>query len=673
MANVFGVSSIRNIGILAHIDAGKTTTTERILFYSNKIYKMGEVHEGAAVMDWMEQEQERGITITAAATTLFWKDCQINLIDTPGHVDFTIEVERSIRVLDGAVVLLDAVNGVEAQTEVIWRQVVSHKVPRIVFINKMDRVGADFDGSVTSLKTRLGASALVLQIPFFENECFSGIIDLVRMRLLIWRDEESGRDVDDCVVPPSAMEGAVVARQRLIEDLANLSEEVESYYLNDNDPPVEVILNAVKLVIGACNAVAVLCGASFRNKGVQPLLDAVVSFLPSPSVMSLGDRKLSLVFKIAADAHAGVLTYIRVYSGVLRLGDHLYNHRVGKWERVGKILRMHANSREEISEVGPGDIAALVGLKLSVTGDTLSDSVDSEVLEAIEVPVPVISVALEAKSNVDHEKMLLALRRFEREDPSCRVRVDVETGQVLLEGMGELHLEILVDRLRRENRIEANVGKPQVSYRESVAMSGASSFVFDRLIAGVEHRVDLDLELDQLSVSDAPLVDISVAGLAADEIVALRSGTEEALQVGCAAGFPVCGVRIRVCRCEFVRLPSSGLALKVAVGAAVRDILERCHPRILEPICSLEISVPSEFVGVVIGDLGARRGQVERLDNKGMEQIVIGEVALAEVFGYATDLRSMTQGRGTFSLAFKHYSFAPEKIERSIKERFGRS
>lgn len=683
----------RNIGIMAHIDAGKTTTSERILFYTGKSHKIGEVHDGDTVMDWMEQEQERGITITAAATMTFWKDHRINLIDTPGHVDFTIEVERSLRVLDGAVAVFDGVNGVEPQSETVWRQADKYKVPRICFINKMDRIGANFHGSVQTMIDRLNTHPLVIQLPIGAEDQFQGVIDLVEFKALVWSDKDKGETFDVRDIPADLLPEAQKYRDQMIERIAEQDEKLTEKFLMGEEISKEELKAALRKATLALQVFPVLCGAAFKNKGVQPLLDAVIDYLPSPlevPSMSGIDPKTekpvvcktdfdadvaALAFKIAADPFAGSLTFIRVYSGTVKVGDQLYNPREDKKERIQRLVKLHANSREDVQYLKAGDIGAVVGLKFTGTGDTLCNTAHPVVLERITFPDPVISVAIEAKSAADQDKMIQGLEKLGKEDPSCRVRVDAETGQMLLSGMGELHLEILVDRLLREYKVSANVGKPQVTYRETITKTTRSEGRYERQIAGENQFGHVVIELSPLGrgegfkfVSSVPETQIPK-----QFVKPVEQGIRESMENGVLAGYQMMDLKAALVGGSFSQEESTEMAFKVAAGMAFREAARNAGPELLEPIFKIEVVTPDEFMGGVIGDLNSRRGKVHSMTARTGSQVVSGELPLASAFGYATDLRSLTQGRGTFSMEFKQYSSVPPKQAQEILAKLGRA
>ncbi len=681
MARTVPLAKTRNIGIIAHIDAGKTTVTERILFYTKRIYKLGEVHEGAATMDWMPQEQERGITITAAATTCFWNDHRVNIIDTPGHVDFTVEVERSLRVLDGAVVVFDGVAGVEPQSETVWRQADRYRVPRICFINKLDRTGANFWQDVDMIRDRLGVKPVPIQIPIGSEDTFRGIVDLVRMRALVWRDD-LGDTFDEIDIPADLVDEAAKYRDALVEAVADVDDELAHKYLEGEEITEAEIKHGIRLATLQYKWVPILCGSALRNKGVQPMLDAVVDYLPSPldvpPVIGLDPRTgaevlrtvddsepfAALTFKIAADPFVGKLAFFRVYSGTLKSGSYVLNATKGRKERIGRILQMHANHREEIEEVYAGDIAAAVGLKESFTGDTLADPAHPVILESMTFPEPVIEVAIEPKTKADQDKLGVALQRLAEEDPTFRVKTDEESGQTLIAGMGELHLDVLVDRMVREFRVAANVGKPQVSYRETVrrAAEGNGRFIRQTGGKGQYGHVVLTLEPGEKG-SGFEFVDKIVGGTIPREYMrAVEHGIRETLDTGVYAGYPMVDVKTTVHDGSYHEVDSSEMAFKIAASMAVKAAVERARPVVLEPMMHVEVTMPEEFMGDVIGDLNSRRGQIEGMDPRGSTQVVRSAVPLAEMFGYATDLRSMTQGRASYSMELSHYAEVPSNL-----------
>ena len=675
---------------MAHIDAGKTTTTERILYYTGRTYKMGEVHEGAAVMDWMEQEQERGITITSAATTADWKDHRINIIDTPGHVDFTVEVERSLRVLDGAIALFDSVAGVEPQSETVWRQADKYHVPRIAYINKMDRIGADFDRGVQTMIDRLGAHPVPIQLPIGAESEFRGIVDLVENKAIIYKDE-LGKEQEVIDIPAEIADEAAAAREHLLEEMSHYDDELLEMILEEVEIPVARLKAAIRKATLQIKLTPVLCGSSFKNKGVQPLLDAVIDYLPSPldvpPVEGLEPDKSSdnggrpahrdasdddpfsaLAFKIMADPYVGKLTYFRVYSGRLEAGARVLNVSTGRTERIGRILMMHANDREEVKEVFAGDIAAAVGIKQVATGDTLAAPDRPIKLETIVFPEPVIKVAIEPKTKADQEKMSVALGRLAEEDPTFQVRTNEETGQTEISGMGELHLEVLVDRMMREFKVEANVGRPQVSYRETIrgtAQKVEGKFVRQTGGAGQYGIVYIDVEPAPGEGFDF-VNKIKGGSIPTEFIPAVEKGVEEALDNGPRAGYPMVDVRVTLTDGKYHETDSSEIAFKVAGSLALKAAVSRAKPVLLEPVFAVEVVTPEEFMGDVIGDLNRRRGQVNGMEQRGNAQVVTGHVPLAEMFGYATDLRSNTQGRATYTMQFERYDEVPPNIAEKV-------
>jgi len=677
----------RNIGIMAHIDAGKTTTTERILYYTGRTHKMGEVHEGGAVMDWMEQEQERGITITSAATTAEWRDFRINIIDTPGHVDFTVEVERSLRVLDGAIAVFDAVAGVEPQSETVWRQADRYSVPRIAFINKMDRTGADFFQSVQSMVDRLGARPVPIQLPLGREDAFRGVIDLVEMRALTWNDP-LGVNVDSEEIPPELLEQANEYHHQLIDAIAEKDEELLETYLNDEESVTpEMIRRALRKASLDAEVTPVLLGSAFKNKGIQPLLDAVVDYLPSPLDVppvhgldprtehelsrrpALDEPFSALAFKVMSDPYVGKLTYIRVYSGAVKAGDRVLNTTSGKTERIGRILQMHANHREEREEIGAGEIAAAVGLKTTSTGDTLAIADAPIRLESMDFPEPVISVAIEPKTKGDQDKLGAGLQRLSDEDPTFRVRTDDETGQTLISGMGELHLEIIVDRLMREFNVDANIGRPQVAYRETITrpvQKVEGRFVRQTGGRGQYGHVYIDVEPTSPGEGYEFLNRIVGGKIPRELIPPVDLGIQEAMESGTLAGYPVVDVRVALVDGSYHEVDSSEIAFKVAGSMAFKAALNRAKPVLLEPVMAVEVVTPEEYLGDVMGDLNARRGHVEGLEPRGNAQVIKARVPLATMFGYATALRSTTQGRATFTMQFDKYEQVPQSIAGEI-------
>jgi len=691
MPRKYSLKNTRNIGIMAHIDAGKTTTTERILYYTGRSHKMGEVHEGAATMDWMEQEQERGITITSAATTCTWRDHRINIIDTPGHVDFTVEVERSLRVLDGAVALFDSVAGVEPQSETVWRQADKYGVPRIAYINKMDRIGADFGRGVQTMIDRLGAKPVPIQLPIGAEGDFRGIIDLVEMKAILYLDE-LGKDFQIGDIPADHADVAQAAREQLLDEVSNYDDDLTDMILEEVDIPVARLKEAIRKATLGTELTPVLCGSSFKNKGVQPLLDAVLDYLPSPlevppiegvepvkgdddgrpATRPAADEEpfAALAFKIAADPYVGKLTYFRVYSGRLEAGSRVLNVTTGRNERVGRILMMHANDREDVAEVFAGDIAAAVGIKQVYTGDTLCDPDKPIRLETMEFPEPVISVAIEPKTKSDQEKMGTALAKLAEEDPTFRVQTNEETGQTEISGMGELHLEILVDRMLREFRVDANIGRPQVSYRETVrgtAQKVEGRFVRQTGGSGQYGIVYVDVE-------PAPgegfefVNKIRGGSVPSEYIPAVEKGVEEALSSGVKAGYPIVDLRVTLTDGKYHDTDSSELAFKIAGSMALQEGVRRAKPVLLEPVFKVEVVTPEEFMGDVIGDLNRRRGRVEGMEARGNAQVVNATAPLSEMFGYATDLRSMSQGRAVYTMQFERYEEVPPHIAEKVVE-----
>ena len=685
-----GLQQVRNIGIMAHIDAGKTTTTERILYYTGRTHKMGEVHEGAAVMDWMAQEQERGITITSAATTAFWRDFRINIIDTPGHVDFTVEVERSLRVLDGAIAVFDAVAGVEPQSETVWRQADKYRVPRIAFINKMDRTGADFFASVQSMIDRLGARPVPVQLPIGQEEHFRGVVDLIEMRAIVWTDD-LGTDMQVEAVPAELVEQANAYRHQLIDAVADHDDELLETYLGDEDAVTpEMLRRAIRKATLDITVTPVLCGSAFKNKGVQPLLDAVIDYLPSPLEVppihgvdprtenelsrrpALDEPFSALAFKVMSDPYVGKLTYIRVYSGQMKQGDRVMNTTTGKSERIGRILQMHANHREERAEIGAGEIAAVVGLKATTTGDTLATDTAPIRLESMTFPDPVISVAIEPKTKGDQDKLGAGLQRLAEEDPTFQVRTDDETGQTLISGMGELHLEIIVDRLMREFNVDANVGRPQVAYRETVGK--AIEKVEGRFVRQTGGRGQFGHAVIDLEPAEPgegyEFIDKVVGGrIPREYIPSVDLGIQEAMESGVLAGYPVVDVRVTLVDGSYHEVDSSEMAFKIAGSMAFKNAMQRAKPKLLEPVMAVEVVTPEEYLGDVMGDLNARRGRVEGLEPRGNAQAIRARVPLATMFGYATDLRSTTQGRATFTMQFDRYEEVPATISGEIVAR----
>jgi len=690
MPRKFTLDMTRNIGIMAHIDAGKTTTTERILYYTGRTYKIGEVHEGAATMDWMEQEQERGITITSAATTCEWDDHRINIIDTPGHVDFTVEVERSLRVLDGAIAVFDSVAGVEPQSETVWRQADKYSVPRIAFINKMDRIGADFEGSVKTMIDRLGANAIPVQLPIGSESDLLGIIDLVEMKATIYNDD-LGKDFDVIEIPEEHRERAEAAHEVLIDAVTHFDDEIAEQYLENGEISPAELREGIRKTVLNIQMTPVFCGSAFKNKGVQPLLDAVVQYLPSPldvppvegivearngditeAVRTASDEEpfAALAFKIMADPFVGKLTFFRVYSGTLETGSKILNVTSGKTERVGRILMMHANEREDLEKVYAGDIAAAVGIKQIITGDTLCDPDNPIKLEQIEFPEPVIKVAVEPKTKSDQEKMSVALGRLAEEDPTFQVQTNEESGQTEISGMGELHLEVLVDRMRREFNVEANVGKPQVSYRETIRQAVQKiegKFVRQTGGSGQYGVVYIDMEP---APGEGFVFESKIKGgsVPSEYIPAVEKGCAESMGTGVKAGYPMVDVRVRLVDGKYHDTDSSEIAFKVAGSLAFKEAAKRAKPVLLEPIFAVEVVTPEEFLGDVIGDLSRRRGRVEGQEQRGNALAVTAKVPLSEMFGYATDLRSNTQGRANYTMQFEQYDEVPPNIAEKIIE-----
>jgi elongation factor G len=675
----------RNIGIMAHIDAGKTTTTERILFYTGVNYKIGEVHEGTATMDWMPQEQERGITITAAATTCSWNKHRINIIDTPGHVDFTVEVERSLRVLDGAVAVFDAVAGVEPQSETVWRQADRYRVPRIAFVNKMDRVGADFERTVAMMRSRLNANPAVIQLPWGKEDQLRGVIDLVRMKGILYADESKGADYQLVDVPAELRDTALEARERMVETVAETDDQLLEKYLAGEAISEDELRQAIRRGTISHRLQPVLCGSAFKNKGVQPLLDAVVDFLPSPidipPVQGLepgsevplerladdGAPFAGLVFKIMSDPFVGQLAFFRVYSGRLTSGSAVLNTTKDGRERIGRLLKMHANKREEITEVYAGDIAAAVGLKSVTTGDTICDPGHAIVLEAMSFPEPVISVSIEPKTKADQEKLGLAMAKLMQEDPTFRVHTDQDTGQTLISGMGELHLEIIVDRLTREFNVQANVGKPQVAYKETVLSEAEGDGRFVRQTGGRGQYGHAKIKLRPTTEADFVFNNKIVGGVIPREFIKpIEQGIREAMETGPLAGYPVSGIEIDLFDGSFHDVDSSEIAFKIAGSMAFQEAAKKATPVLLEPIMAVEVVTPEEYMGDIIGDLTSRRGRVQHMEPRGNVQVISCKVPLAEMFGYATDVRSLSQGRASYTMQFASYEQAPKSVSEEV-------
>ncbi|KXZ21160.1 elongation factor G [Bacillus nakamurai] len=685
MAREFSLEKTRNIGIMAHIDAGKTTTTERILFYTGRIHKIGETHEGASQMDWMEQEQERGITITSAATTAQWKGYRVNIIDTPGHVDFTVEVERSLRVLDGAVAVLDAQSGVEPQTETVWRQATTYGVPRIVFVNKMDKIGADFLYSVGTLRDRLQANAHAIQLPIGAEDNFEGIIDLVENVAYFYEDDLGTRS-DAKEIPEEYKEQAEELRNSLIEAVAELDEELMEKYLEGEEISIDELKAAIRKGTLNVEFYPVLVGSAFKNKGVQLVLDAVLDYLPAPTDVAAikgvrpdTDEEIirhssdeepfsALAFKVMTDPYVGKLTFFRVYSGTLDSGSYVKNSTKGKRERVGRILQMHANSREEISTVYAGDIAAAVGLKDTSTGDTLCDEKDLVILESMEFPEPVIDVAIEPKSKADQDKMGVALAKLAEEDPTFRTQTNQETGQTIISGMGELHLDIIVDRMKREFKVEANVGAPQVAYRETFRSSAKVEGKFVRQSGGRGQFGHVWIEFEPNEEGAGFEFENAIVGgvVPREYIPAVQAGLEDSLENGVLAGFPLIDIKAKLFDGSYHDVDSNEMAFKVAASMALKNAVSKCNPVLLEPIMKVEVVIPEEYMGDIMGDITSRRGRVEGMEARGNAQVVRAMVPLAEMFGYATALRSNTQGRGTFTMHMDHYEEVPKSIAEEI-------
>ncbi|WP_129692070.1 elongation factor G [Gottfriedia acidiceleris] len=689
MTREFSLNNTRNIGIMAHIDAGKTTTTERILYYTGRIHKIGETHEGASQMDWMEQEQERGITITSAATTAQWNNHRVNIIDTPGHVDFTVEVERSLRVLDGAVAVLDAQSGVEPQTETVWRQATTYGVPRVVFVNKMDKIGADFLYSVGTLHDRLQANAHPIQLAMGAEDNFWGIVDLVEMKAIKYNND-LGTDIETIEIPEEYQELAEEYRGRLIEAVAELDEELMMKYLEGEEITIPELKAAIRTATCSVQFYPVVCGSAFKNKGVQLMLDAVIDYLPSPldvpaikgtlpdtdeeRVVPSSDEEpfAALAFKIMTDPYVGKLTFFRVYSGTLESGSYVQNSTKGKRERVGRILQMHANSRQEISKVYAGDIAAAVGLKDTTTGDTLCDEKNLVILESMEFPDPVISIAIEPKSKADQDKMGQALVKLTEEDPTFRAHTDQETGQVIIAGMGELHLDIIVDRMRREFKVEANVGAPQVAYRETFRSSAQVEGKFVRQSGGRGQFGHVWIEFSPNEEGKGFEFENAIVGgvVPREYIPAVAAGLEDSLKNGVLAGFPLIDIKAKLFDGSYHDVDSNEMAFKVAASLALKNAVKKCNPVLLEPLMKVEVVIPEEYLGDIMGDITSRRGRVEGMEARGNAQVVRAMVPLSEMFGYATSLRSNTQGRGTFSMVFDHYEDVPKSISEEIIKKY---
>jgi elongation factor G len=684
----YSLERTRNIGIMAHIDAGKTTTTERILYYTGRSYKIGEVHEGTATMDWMVQEQERGITITSAATTCFWRDCRVNIIDTPGHVDFTVEVERSLRVLDGAVAILDAVSGVEPQTETVWRQADKYRVPRMVYVNKMDRVGADFYQCVDLVRERLGAHPVAVQIPIGREDQYRGLVDLIDEVGLVWTDDDDslGKEFTKIEVPADMREQVKEYREKMIEGLAEVDEHLMEKYVHGEPITPAELKAAVRKGTISMKLFPILCGASFKNKGVQPLLDAVIDYLPSPldippiqginpETKEAEERKAAddapfaaLAFKIMNDQHVGQLVFLRVYSGTLEAGSGVYNSTRDKKERVGRLLRMHANKKEEVEAVASGDIAAAIGLKLTTTGDTLCEPDRPIVLESMTFPEPVIAVAIEPKTRADEEKLGTSLARLALEDPTFRVTSDEETAQTLIHGMGELHLEIIVDRLLREFKVEANVGKPQVAYRETVRKKAEAQGRYVRQTGGRGQYGDVYLEVEPNEAGKGFEFENKIIGgsIPREYIPAVEKGIREALDTGVLAGYPIVDVKVRLTDGSYHEVDSNEMAFKIAASMGFKEACRKAKPVLLEPVMDVEVVTPEEYMGAIVGDLNSRRGRIASMEARGSSQVIRATVPLGQMFGYATEMRSMTQGRATYTMQFARYEEVPPGIADEI-------
>ncbi len=687
MEKAIPVNKVRNLGIVAHIDAGKTTTSERILFYTGITYKIGEVHEGMATMDWMEQERERGITITSATTTCFWRDHRINLIDTPGHVDFTVEVERSLKVLDGAAVVFDSVGGVEPQSETVWRQADRYRVPRMAFVNKMDKVGADFAKVVSQIKDRLNSNPVPLHLPYFEGDNFKAIVDLVKMKLAVWDEESFGLKYELTDIPDSIKDEAAAAREALVESVADFNEGIMEKYLEGQEISEEELMKGIRKSTIALEIVPVILGTAFKNKGVQLLLDAVVDYLPSPldlppvegvipgkdevDVRRPDDSEpfSALAFKIMTDPFVGQLTYLRVYSGKLTSGTTVYNSTKDKREKIGRLVRMHSNKREDIKEIGAGGIVAAVGLKSSTTGDTLCDESKPIILESLYFAEPVISIAIEPKTKSDQEKLGLSLNKISLEDPTFKVKFDDETGQTIISGMGELHLEIIVDRLKREFNVDANVGRPQVAYRETITRESdvESKFIRQTGGRGQYGHVKIKMEPGEEGSGIAFVDEIKGGTVPREYIPAVEKGIREAADTGVVAGYPVIDVVVKLYDGSYHEVDSSEMAFKIAGSMAFKDAVHKAKPIILEPLMKVEVVVPEDFMGSVMGNLSSRRGKIMGTELRGAMQAIRAEVPLSEMFGYATELRSMTEGRGSFTMEFSHYSPLPQALVEGLQ------
>ncbi|MES0881624.1 elongation factor G [Roseibium sp. SCP14] len=690
MSRTHKIEDYRNFGIMAHIDAGKTTTTERILYYTGKSHKIGEVHDGAATMDWMEQEQERGITITSAATTAFWNEKRLNIIDTPGHVDFTIEVERSLRVLDGAVALLDANAGVEPQTETVWRQADKYNVPRMIFVNKMDKLGADYDRCVTMIKERLGATPLVMQLNIGAESEFAGVVDLLKMKALIWQSENLGAAWDEVDIPAELADRAQEMRDALIETAVEVDEEAMEAYLEGEEPSMDKIKELIRKGTINGDFVPVFCGSAFKNKGVQPLLDAVVDFLPSPvevpAIKGIDpkseeevERKSSdeeplglLAFKIANDPFVGSLTFCRIYSGVLNKGVSLLNTVKDKRERVGRMMQMHSNSREDIDVAYAGDIVAIAGLKDTTTGDTLCDPLKPVILERMEFPEPVIEIAVEPKTKGDQEKMGLALNRLAAEDPSFRVKTDEESGQTIIAGMGELHLDIIVDRMKREFKVEANIGAPQVAYRETITKVADVDYTHKKQSGGSGQFARIKLTIEPAEANEGFVFESKIVGgnVPKEYIPGVSKGIESVMSSGPLAGFPMLDIKATLTDGAYHDVDSSVLAFEIAGRAGFREAIQKAGPKLLEPVMKVEVVTPEDYMGDVIGDLNSRRGQIAGTENRGIVTVITAMVPLANMFGYVNNLRSMSQGRAQYSMVFDHYEQVPQAVAEEVQAKY---
>ena len=691
MARSVSLEMTRNIGIMAHIDAGKTTTTERILFYTGVAHKIGEVHEGAATMDWMEQEQERGITITSAATTCFWKNHRINIIDTPGHVDFTVEVERSLRVLDGAVAVFSAVDGVQPQSETVWRQADKYGVPRMAFFNKMDRIGADFKMCVNDIKEKLGANPVPIQLPIGAEDAFEGIIDLIEMKETVYLDDK-GQNFEIRDIRPELADEAEAAREFMIESVVECDDELMEKYLGGEEVSNEEVRKALRAGTIGNMIIPVLCGTAFRNRGIQPLLDAITAYMPAPTQkgvikgtdvkdpekvieLPIGDDApfAALAFKVMTDPFVGRLTFFRVYTGIVEKGSYVLNSTKGQKERMGRLLQMHANKREEKEVVYCGDIAAVVGLKNTTTGDTLCDEKNPIILEKMEFPDPVISVAVEPKTKADQEKMGIALAKLAEEDPTFRVKSDEETGQTIISGMGELHLDIIVDRMRREFKVESTVGKPQVAYRETITASTEQEVKYAKQSGGKGQYGHVKIKVEPITGKDFEFVnEITGGAIPREYIPAVEKGCREALENGVVAGYPLVGVKVTLYDGSFHEVDSSEMAFKIAGSMAMKQGAEKCKPVILEPIFKVEVTTPEEYMGDIIGDINSRRGMIGGMTDRNGAKIIDAKVPLSEMFGYATDLRSKSQGRANYSMEFEEYVPVPRAIQDAIKAERGR-